>query len=457
VPNPPAATYVVRAANSSATGTFDGHVTFEQRTASNATTSTAYAAYCGYCDTITQGTPFGSGIATNAGGAWHIAAAHGLPQRYITSVRMDPSDPRTVYATLAGYGRRWAFPGAVGEDTSRIGTGHVFKSTDGGATFANVSGDLPDVPANWSVLHNGHLVVGTDIGVFESCDSAGGGFSQVGNGLPTVPVSTMGFKPGDPDLLVVSTFGRGAYTYRFGADDTRCATPVRSTTGTPPGGAGSGGTPAPVKSGSPTACTALAGFKHVRVRPVSGGLRFDVAREVRRAFTVDVFRESTGRRVLHERRVGHFPGRRRSFTWRPGSRVGDGYYFVRVLMRAGARSDAHRVALRRRGGEFRARPTFYAHRECQLLRLARVTRPVFGGSNAAPLRVSGALRRAGSLTVEIRRRGTLVRRKRFAHAGRAIRQVVLPSRGTRRGDYAVTVIGRSGSHSERVRLVARRL
>jgi hypothetical protein len=457
VPNPPAATYVVRVANYSATGTFDGAVTFEQRTASNATASAAYAAYCGYCDTITQGTPFGSGVATNVGGAWHIAGARGLPKRYITSVRMDPTDPRTVYATLAGYGRRWAFPGAVGEDTSQVGTGHVFKSTDGGESFSNVSGDMPDVPANWSVLHNGHLVVGTDIGVFESCDSAGGGFSRLGTGLPTVPVSTMRFKPGDPDLLFVATFGRGAYSYRFGADDRRCPTAVRPSPST---GGGSASSPPPPGSGSgsgSTACTALAGFRRVRVADAAGGLRFDVERRVSAPFTVDVFRESKGRRVLRERRVGHFPDRRRSFTWKPGSRVGDGYYFVRVLMRAGARSDAYRVALRRQGGRFATRPTFYAHRRCQLLRLARITRPVFGGSNGIRLKVSGALRRPGALTVEVRRGSRLVLRRRFAHAGTRIRQVSLPAARTRPGDYRITVIARSGGHVERVGLTGRRL
>lgn len=454
IANPPAATYVVRVANYSAEGTFDAAVTFEQRTAANSGTGAAYAAYCGYCDTITQGTPFGSGIATNVGGTWHIPAATGLPKRYITSVRMDPSDQRTVYATVAGYGRKWAFPGAVGEDTSQIGTGHVFKSVDGGATFTNVSGDLPDVPANWSVLHNGHLVVGTDIGVFESCDSAGGGFSRLGTGLPTVPVSTMRFKPGDPDLLVVATFGRGAYTYRFGADDRRCATPVRApapTTGGTPAG------PSPVQGSSPTACTALAGFRRVRVSDRAGGLRFDVRRRVSAPFTVDVFRESVGRRVLSERLVGHFPRRRKSFTWRTGPRVGDGYYFVRVLMKAGARSDAHRVALRREGGRFTTLPTFYAHRHCQLLRLARLTRPVFGGSNGALLRVSGALRRNGALTVEIRRGTKLVERRRFAHAGTRIHRVRLPARGTRRGDYRITVTARRGTRRERVRLTGRRL
>ena len=103
---------------------------------------------------------------------------------------MDPQNPSTVYVTLAGYGRRWAFPGAVGEDTSKIGTGHVFKSIDAGQSFFNVSGDLPDVPANRSVIHNDHLVVGTDIGVFESCDNSGGGYVQLGNGLPAAPIST---------------------------------------------------------------------------------------------------------------------------------------------------------------------------------------------------------------------------------------------------------------------------
>jgi hypothetical protein len=137
--------------------------------------------------------------------------------------------------------------------------------------------------------------------------------------------------------------------------------------------------------------------------------------------------------------------------------VGDGYYFVRVLMRAGARSDAYRVALRRSGGRFTTRPTFYAHRHCQLIRLARLTRPVFGGSNLVGLKVSGALRRKGALTVEVRRGKQLVLRRRFAHAGTRIRQVSLPAGGTRRGDYRVTVTARSGSRRERVALTGRRL
>ncbi len=244
VTNPVPGDYVVRVVNWEALGTYNFDLTFDQRSDAGLQSkdSYAYVGFCGYCDTITQGTPFANGIATNVGGSkpgvagapdgWHIASAQGLPSRYITSVRMDPNDPNTVYVTLAGYGRRWAFPGAVGEDTSKVGTGHVFMSTDAGEHFTDITGNLPDVPANWSVIHNGRLAVGTDIGVFVSCNAAGGTYSVLGNGLPTAPISTMSFKPNDPDLLVAGTYGRGVYTYRF--DDSQPLLCHGDSTGQPP-------------------------------------------------------------------------------------------------------------------------------------------------------------------------------------------------------------------------------
>ncbi|MEA2123911.1 MAG: hypothetical protein QOI80_693, partial [Solirubrobacteraceae bacterium] len=134
--NPTPGDYVIRVVNFTAFGTFDAKVTFEQRTSAAQTTaagapSFAYVGFCGFCDTITQGTPFANGIATDVGGdkpgkggssdGWHVVKAAGLPNRLISSIRMDPSDPKTVYVTLAGYGRKWAAPGAVGEDTSKVG------------------------------------------------------------------------------------------------------------------------------------------------------------------------------------------------------------------------------------------------------------------------------------------------------------------------------------------------
>jgi hypothetical protein len=38
----------------------------------------------------------------------------------------------------------------------------------------------------------------------------------LGKGLPAAPVTSMQLAPWDPNLLTVASFGRGAYTYRFG-------------------------------------------------------------------------------------------------------------------------------------------------------------------------------------------------------------------------------------------------
>jgi hypothetical protein len=135
--------------------------------------------------------------------------------RYVTAIQMDPHDPLTVYVTLGGYGRRWVPPGTTGEDGSLVGEGHVFKSVDGGQTFTNVSGNLPDVPANWTVLRNGRLIVATDIGVFVSKNSSGGAYTVLGDGLPHAPVFKLRVQPGDADHLIAVTYGRGAWSYRF--------------------------------------------------------------------------------------------------------------------------------------------------------------------------------------------------------------------------------------------------
>ncbi|MDX6218634.1 MAG: hypothetical protein QOJ48_315 [Frankiales bacterium] len=209
-----------------------------------------YVGYCGYCDIVTGGVPFGSGIATNVGG-WHIAAAKGLPKRYVTSVTIDPKDPKTVYVTLGGYGRRWIPPGSLGDDLSKVGVGHVFKSTNAGASFTDVSGDLPDLPANHVLPYQGKLIVSTDLGVFVSKTTNGGSYHQLGRGLPAVPSFEVSVAPQNSTLLVATTYGRSVWTTTAGDLDkvVDAATPVAPTTpGKGTGGgehlASSGGAPA---------------------------------------------------------------------------------------------------------------------------------------------------------------------------------------------------------------------
>ena len=195
VANPQAGDYIVRVVNSTATGTFDGAVTFTQRTATipSQFRNIAYVGFCGTCDAL-NARPFDNGIATSVGGTWHRAAATGLPKRFITSVKSDPVDPKTVYVTLAGYSRRWMVPGLMGEG-GNLGKGHVFKSTDAGETFKDISGNLPDGPAESTIVYGGKLIVGTDTGVYMSAGTNGGTYQLLGTGLPNAPVFTMGLKP----------------------------------------------------------------------------------------------------------------------------------------------------------------------------------------------------------------------------------------------------------------------
>ena len=90
-----------------------------------------------------------------------------LPNRYISGLAIDPADPtgRTVYVGFNGFSRVWIEgPGA--------GLGHLWKTTDAGATWTDVSGNLPDVPVNDVLIVGGKLVVATDLGVVVSATAA---------------------------------------------------------------------------------------------------------------------------------------------------------------------------------------------------------------------------------------------------------------------------------------------
>ncbi|MDQ6746807.1 MAG: hypothetical protein M3010_01680, partial [Candidatus Dormibacteraeota bacterium] len=202
-----------------------------------------YAGFCGDCDPIRDNLVFHSGLATNVGGAkppntrstdgWHIAGALGLPQRIITSLTIEPADARTVYATLGTSSQRpWAPPGAQPGDGLDKGAGQVFKSTDAGEHFVDISGNLPAGGAQWTVLHGDQLLVATVSGVYASVtpvSSAGRAavaravsqptYVPLGQGLPAAPVYSMTLKHDDPNSLYIASLGRGIYRYSFlGAD-----------------------------------------------------------------------------------------------------------------------------------------------------------------------------------------------------------------------------------------------
>ncbi len=179
----------------------------------------AYAA-CAYLSSYF----FNNCLATNVGGdkppkkgsgdGWHMATMSGLPNRYLTSVEMDPSDPSTIYVTLGGYLTNANPPGGVQDTNTNIGVGNVYKSTDAGEHFHNISGDLPIGTVNWAIVRKQQLIVGSDIGTYISADLEGSKWAVLGD-LPNVAVSMLELKPDDDKTLLAATYGLGVWTYHF--------------------------------------------------------------------------------------------------------------------------------------------------------------------------------------------------------------------------------------------------
>ena len=160
-----------------------------------------YAGWCGNGCNPAGAAPFTSGIDTNYGGTWHTVHSPVLPNRMPTSFTIDPANPAHVVVTYGAFSRRW-IPGG--------GVGHVFASMNGGASWTDVSGNLPDVPADSSVLWRHQLVVSTDIGVFATNASAPGAWQRLGSNLPAAPAVNLAVSP-DQGYLLVATHGRGLW------------------------------------------------------------------------------------------------------------------------------------------------------------------------------------------------------------------------------------------------------
>ncbi|HVT76383.1 MAG TPA: hypothetical protein VHD87_05080 [Acidimicrobiales bacterium] len=176
----------------------------------------AYAGFCAERCTAFGKSRFSSGVATNLGGKWHVAAARGLPHRIINGVAIDPSDPRTVYVALGtSTNTPWVAPGATGDDGVDAGGGHVYRSDDGGETFTDISSSLPNLGATAVLVHGRQLVVGTAIGTFVSPSTGRPAWARLGAGMPAVNVLALAPDPADADQIYAATYGRGIWRYRF--------------------------------------------------------------------------------------------------------------------------------------------------------------------------------------------------------------------------------------------------
>jgi hypothetical protein len=161
----------------------------------------AYAGWCGPCNN--SGFTRGIAVGNTDGTGWQQLDVSTLPNRYIGGIGIDPADSDHAFVALGGFSRKWTEgPGA--------GEGHVFETTDGGATWTDIDGNLPDVPANSiKVTDDGGLVLGTDLGVLYRAPGSTD-WTRLGGNLPYTAVTDVELSP-DRGSVYAATHGRGIW------------------------------------------------------------------------------------------------------------------------------------------------------------------------------------------------------------------------------------------------------
>ncbi|MCK5821713.1 MAG: T9SS type A sorting domain-containing protein [Bacteroidales bacterium] len=135
--------------------------------------------------------------ATHDGTNWGNVT-DGLPDAlYFSYIAVDNDDPMSVWVTCSGFLE-----------------GHkVFHSSDGGANWANVSWDLPNIPVNTIIHQNGSdkniIYIGTDAGIYYSWDGWDH-WELHSTDLPNVVVSELEIHYPSRKIYA-ATFGRGIW------------------------------------------------------------------------------------------------------------------------------------------------------------------------------------------------------------------------------------------------------
>jgi photosystem II stability/assembly factor-like uncharacterized protein len=149
---------------------------------------------------IYVGTDDGRVHMTKDGGKTWKEIMSGLPYRkWVSRMVASQYDLSTVYMTQNGKREDDATP-------------YVWKSTDYGQTWQDISGNIPCGPVNVireDPINRNILYVGTDIGVYVTTDG-GKTWNVLGNNLPSCFVQDLIVHPRD-NVIAIATHGRGMW------------------------------------------------------------------------------------------------------------------------------------------------------------------------------------------------------------------------------------------------------
>jgi hypothetical protein len=121
----------------------------------------------------------------------------GLPGRTITGVYTHPDSAGVVVITQSGFGG-----------------GHIFKTTNSGTVWSDISGNLPDSPANDVLIYypgvsTSVYLIATDVGVFIT-NNYGTSWTELASGLPNTVAMHLDYNRMS-NKIRIGTHGRGVY------------------------------------------------------------------------------------------------------------------------------------------------------------------------------------------------------------------------------------------------------
>jgi hypothetical protein len=144
-------------------------------------------------------------VTTNNGTTWTQTSpvANPVSTLEFRGIWVDPNSPKIAYACARSF-----------EDST--GGALVWRTTNAGVTWTNITGNLPDIPC-WSIQLNPNgsgtagdvLYLGTDAGVYFSTN-LGVNWTKMATGLPNATAQTLDLRPG-LGILGVGTNGRGTW------------------------------------------------------------------------------------------------------------------------------------------------------------------------------------------------------------------------------------------------------
>jgi len=144
---------------------------------------------------IYVGSTQGDIVRADDSAGWTTTGLTQPAQGWVSSIAVHPSDTSRVWVTL-----------------SSSNAGRVYRSDDGGSTWANVTTGLPNLPANsvevdpWNA---NRAWVALDLGVWQTLD-AGTTWAEYGVGLPNALIENLLLHP-DARLLRAATRNRGVW------------------------------------------------------------------------------------------------------------------------------------------------------------------------------------------------------------------------------------------------------